>query len=180
LKKGAYQNGFYVPPKSVEAIRSAAERLRPILVPDGAPDLENFVQSLEEQFGISYDVVEDHLLPPGVEALCLPERPEIVFSATAYDGVIRNDGRARFTVFHELGHLLLLHSRTFHRGLTGQPELFENSEWQADQFAAEMLMPLSVIRSRNLSEAGELQREFKVSYSAASKRLKQLKRRGEI
>lgn len=175
-----YENGFRVPPMSVDSIRLAAERLRPKLAPDGAPDLENFVQSLEHKFGINYDVVEDHLLPPGVEASCLPERRQIVISATTYDGVIRNDGRARFTVFHELGHLLLAHSRTFHRGLAERPEFFENSEWQADQFAAEMLMPLGVIRSKNLSEAGELQKEFGVSYSAAAKRLKQLTRRGEI
>lgn len=179
MKSVAYENGFRVPPMSVDDIRRAAERLRPILAPTGAPDLENFVQSLE-QFGISYDVMEDDLLPPGVEASCLPERREITISATTYNGVIRNDGRARFTVFHELGHLLLAHSRAFHRGLTERPEFFENSEWQADQFAAEMLMPIDVIRRKNLVEAGELQREFKVSYSAAAKRLKQLRRRGEI
>ena len=153
--------------------------VRDILIPDGAPDLELFLGGLEK-FGITYDVVEEGYLPPGVEASCLPEKRVIYITESAFEGVMRNEERARFTIFHELGHLLLAHSRSFHRDSIFDFPIWENSEWQADQFAAEILMPLEIIRAKNLTVAGELRKEFGVSYSAASVRLAKLRGRREI
>jgi Zn-dependent protease with chaperone function len=153
--------------------------VRDILIPDGVPDLELFLESLEN-FGITYDVVDEGYLPPNVEASCLPEKRVIYITSSTYEGVIRNDDRARFTIFHELGHLLLAHSRNFHRDTTVSFPIWENSEWQADQFAAEILMPLDVIRAKNLIVAGELRKEFGVSHTAASIRLSKLRARREI
>jgi hypothetical protein len=147
-------------------------------MPNGVTDLELFVGSLEER-GITFDVVDEGL-PDHVEASCVPEDRTIYLSAATYEGVIRNDDRARFTIFHELGHMLLAHSRSFHRELSGNFHLYENSEWQADQFAAEILMPLEVIRAKNFSAAWELRNEFGVSHSAASTRLAHLRSRREI
>jgi Zn-dependent peptidase ImmA (M78 family) len=52
-----------------------------------------------------------------------------------------------FTLSHELGHLVLRHSmafaRTDSRGAAWRP--FEDSEWQANTFAAELLKPLLVL-----------------------------------
>ena len=166
-----YKTGFRVPPLSVEKIRAKAENLRPLLLPGEGPcHHEAFVGRLEE-FGISYDVVEDNYLPKGVEASCLPEKRIIYITETTYKAITQNDERARFTIFHELGHLLLAHSRTFHRDNTATFPVYENSEWQADQFAAEILMPLSVIREKALTQAFELQQEFGVSFQAATYRL---------
>lgn len=148
-------------------------------MPEGVLDLELFLGGLEK-FGITVDVVDDGFLLPGVEATCLPEKRLIYITASTYDSIVRNEERARFTVFHELGHLLLAHSRSFHRDTTVSFPIWENSEWQADQFAAEILMPLSVIRAKNLTTAGELQTEFGVSYTAASIRLSRLRGRREI
>lgn len=174
-----YKSGFRVAKSSVWEIRAKAMSIRAILMPEGVLDLELFLGGLEK-FGITVDVVEDGYLPPGVEATCLPEQRLIYITASTYDSIVRNEERARFTIFHELGHLLLAHSRTFHRDTTVSFPIWENSEWQADQFAAEILMPLGVIRAKNLTTAGELQAEFKVSYTAASIRLSKLRGRREI
>lgn len=56
----------------------------------------------------------------------------------------------------------------------------ENSEWQADQFAAEMLMPLDVILARNLTTPQQLMRAFGVAQHEASYRLKKLREYGEV
>jgi Zn-dependent protease with chaperone function len=175
----SYKSGFRVAKSSVREIRTKAVSVREILMPEGVPDLELFLGELE-RFGITYDVVDDGYLPPGVEATCLPEKRLIYITASTYDSIVRNEDRARFTIFHELGHLLLAHSRSFHRDTTLDFPIWENSEWQADQFAAELLMPLDVIRAKNLTTAGELRKEFGVSHSAASIRLAKLRGRREI
>jgi hypothetical protein len=154
--------------------------VRAILMPDDTDlDLEAFVESLEN-YGITYDIVEDSFLPSGVEASCLPEKRIIYITLSTFRDICNNDERARFTIFHELGHLLLAHSRTFHRDAGSPVEMFENSEWQADQFAAEILMPLDIIRNRGFTTAAELQRQFGVSFQAASYRLVKLRQKGEI
>ena len=179
MTAGCYSSGFRVAPTSVAKIRAAAMNVRHVLVPDGAPDLEAFVGSLQK-FNITCDVVDDDFLLPGVEASCIPDQRVIYIAASTYDAICRNDGRARFTLFHELGHLLLAHSRSFHRDTRSSFPVWENSEWQADQFAAEITMPLNVILEKNLTEAWELQEEFGVSYLAACNRLSKLRQKGEM
>jgi Zn-dependent peptidase ImmA (M78 family) len=48
--------------------------------------------------------------------------------------------RRRFTIAHEIGHLLLGHTCT-------DPDLDNNPEAEANQFAAELLMPLAFLRA---------------------------------
>lgn len=177
---GNYKAGFRVSPLSTGKIREKAMSIRPLLMQGEQPcDLGTFVESLEK-FGITYDIVEETFLPRGVEASCLPEKRLIYITLSTYEAICRNDERARFTIFHELGHLLLAHSRSFHRDSHPNFPVFENSEWQADQFAAEILMPLEIILQKRLSEAWQLQDEFGVSYQAATYRLHKLRSKGEI
>jgi hypothetical protein len=177
---GNHKAGFRVRPLSNDKIREKAMHLRPLLMAGEQPcDLGTFVEGLE-RFGITYDIVDDTFLPRGVEASCLPEKRIIYITLSTYEAICRNDERARFTIFHELGHLLLAHSRTFHRDNTVNFPIWENSEWQADQFAAEILMPLSVILAKNLTSAWQLQDEFGVSFQAATYRLLKLRSKKEI
>lgn len=177
---GNYSCGFRVKPLPISAIRRSAIKLRDILIPgDSNFDLAEFIDNLE-RFGITVDVVPDSFLPRGTEASCIPEKRLIYIAESTYADACRNDERARFTIFHELGHLLLAHSRSFHRDATPSFPAYENSEWQADQFAAEILMPLHVITAKDLSTAWELQDEFGVSFRAATTRLKKLREKREI
>jgi hypothetical protein len=47
--------------------------------------------------------------------------------------------RRRFTIAHEIGHLLLGHTCT-------DPDIDSNPEAEANQFAAELLMPLALLK----------------------------------
>lgn len=63
-------------------------------------------------------------------------------------------GRTRFTIAHELGHLLMKHLDSFHVDLTvregaeGRPGYDPSKEKTANEFAAELLMPEKWVRER--------------------------------
>ena len=81
-----------------------------------------------------------------------------------YNEDIKNPGRIRFTIAHELGHILL-----------NQFELtYEEKEKEADMFAARILVPLGVIQEIGVTSPEEIMKLCKVSYTVASKRYDRL------
>lgn len=178
------RNGFRVPGRSVSVIRQSAASVSSFLgVADTVQDLciSDFLEELFK-FGITYDVLQIAEMPhAGVEACCLPESLVICIREDVYEKACLDDARARFTIIHEFGHLVLGHSRTLNRAPSAIPtRTFEDSEWQADQFAAEFLMPYHLIQRHKLYTAEEIQRYFRVSLPAAHRRVNQLKSRCEI
>ena len=90
--------------------------------------------------------------------------------------------RQRFTLAHELGHHLLRHVDAFHLDLGGNlspnatgghPGYNWRAERAANEFAANLLMPASMVRraSAEIPEMGALASQFKVSPAAMSFRL---------
>lgn len=175
-------SGFRVPPKKITGIRAHAKNVRAVF---GLVDLPffpmaSFIESLHS-CGITYHVGEEDDLPVGVEACCLPERGQIIFTGKTYDLACQDDPRARFTVAHELGHFALSHARSFHReSPTRRVQSFEDSEWQANTFAAEFLMPLDDIRKEGLRNPAQLMARYQVSWTAAETRIRKLTDRGEL
>ncbi|SFM56017.1 ImmA/IrrE family metallo-endopeptidase [Nitrosomonas communis] len=178
--------GYLVNPLGVNKIREVATHARDILRLTEKPvDMGDFLESLV-RFDIVIDII-DELDMPGLlshsEACCIPERRTIYLTNETYERSCENDPRSRFTIFHELGHFFLMHNRKFHRDNNFQkikPKHYLDSEWQADQFAAETLMPLKTIISERLFAPRMIQERFGVSARAAEKRLRQLKERGDI
>lgn len=103
----------------------------------------------------------------------------------------RAPGRKRFTIAHELGHLVLDDEEAGPR--VGQPDLTERrarrpvgacdqpaalayppGELEANQFAAAMLMPARHLRAAGIHGANELAERCAVSVAAAEKRLEYL------
>jgi transcriptional regulator with XRE-family HTH domain len=90
--------------------------------------------------------------------------------------------RQRFTLAHELGHHLLRHADTFHLDLGG--DLAPNAtgghpayDWRveraANEFAANLLMPASMVRraAATVTDVAALASQFKVSPAAMGFRL---------
>lgn len=91
-----------------------------------------------------------------------------------YDMALLDNGRARFTLAHEGGHVLMhckenviLQRIEMSNALCSSMENEINPEWQADQFAAELLAPLRLIKGFSVYQIMDL---FKVSYSCATNR----------
>ncbi|MBV5337480.1 MAG: ImmA/IrrE family metallo-endopeptidase, partial [Deltaproteobacteria bacterium] len=91
-----------------------------------------------------------------------------------YEGACAGEGRDRFTMCHELGHLLM------HRGVAlsridpdNPPKIYRNSEWQADTFASYLMMPKDLIAD---SSYHRVTAEFGVSLEAAWARRDDMKK----
>jgi hypothetical protein len=89
--------------------------------------------------------------------------------------------RARFTIAHELGHIVLGHKKTRHRNLSGRsiekiaPTIIRD-ERDADKFAASFLSPLYLAGNPLLAHAGQLAERFGLSNRASEIRLEELQR----
>lgn len=94
--------------------------------------------------------------------------------------------RQRFTLAHELGHYLLRHVDEFHLDLGGDfspnasgehPDYNWRAERAANEFAANLLMPASMLRraSAESADVSALASQFKVSPAAMGFRLKALR-----
>lgn len=174
--------GVKVPPKKIVDIRIAALSVRQVLgIGSGRFNPERLIDVLS-LCGLTVDIVEDEVIPDeAIEAQFVPALVAIRIPARTHSKLCQGDARALFTFAHELGHFRLQHEFSFHREEgAGQHQAFEDSEWQADWFAGEFLMPLDTIKRERLFEPEDVAEYFDVSYSAARIRLAKLKDRGEI
>jgi len=88
--------------------------------------------------------------------------------------------RQRFTIAHELGHIILHHKpnqEVKEIDYRTSSSTFNRKEFQADAFAAALLMPKEIVKKvwNSLNDVDDLATYFKVSKAAASIRLLNLK-----
>ena len=125
------------------------------------------------------------------EAVTVFSTREIVVSKDVYETI--SAPRNRFTLGHELGHAILhTDELSMREGTAARPmnvmhlKAFESSEWQANQFAGAILMPLANIRDSIImlldGEITETECEeyitehFLVSSECAERRIKTAKK----
>lgn len=114
---------------------------------------------------------EAHVLHEGEFGICFfaDNRWNIV-----YDDTIESIGNRRFTIAHEIGHIILGHTVTsgiFQRQIDKvRPE----EESEADKFAARILSPACVLWKLNVHSAEEIQKLCNISYTAATFRSKRM------
>jgi hypothetical protein len=88
--------------------------------------------------------------------ITIPSEHRIIIREDVYDGACRDVGRDRFTMAHELGHYILHHTVGLERRRAVSRDSIKpwlSSEWQADAFAGELLMPVAAINGcRTFSE----------------------------
>ncbi len=84
----------------------------------------------------------------------------------------RHPNRKRFTVAHEIGHLILCHTQQNY-----DSENKETDDIEANQFAAELLMPLGMLKQdiKIMKNVKELAKKYIVSEEAMWRRLMECK-----
>ena len=78
-----------------------------------------------------------------------------------YDDLSGNEGRIRWTIFHEIGHIYLGH----HDNPDDSNMIIEEAE--AELFAKNAIAPLPIIRHLKIQHAEEIQDTFCTSYEAS-------------
>lgn len=151
--------------------------------PMPAPLVELFEGGLTRLLGISYGVDELR----GTEAFFDPKNNELILSEETYHGLLRHEGRARFTLAHEIGHIVLHRpyfkeiQRDHRRAILlrrGDLKPYQNPEKQADVFASELLLPRRhvVALLNDGAELEDLVRIFRVSFDAARVKIERIQR----
>ena len=182
MKHKQRQLGLKVSPRSFNEIAIMAQKTRDaatLLMPKRCNkklDIIAYFDILQYTGVIEFTIEEDENLN-GQLALTYPDRGIIRISQTVYDGACEGDGHHRFTLAHELGHLLM-HAKQNPLGYArnyNEHKIYEDSEWQADTFASELL-----IDSRRISgfeTAEEISDTWGVSETAAMVKLLKIKGR---
>lgn len=100
-----------------------------------------------------------------------------------YDKTVKPHGRLRFTVAHELGHILLGHLETNNIACRAGVSLWNNGEVNinmplesaANIFASRLLAPACVLKELNVTTAKQIMELTGLSYTASKIRLERLK-----
>ncbi|MGG5413007.1 ImmA/IrrE family metallo-endopeptidase [Edwardsiella tarda] len=128
--------------------------------------LEVILEALMQSEIINLEIVEDHNLP-GRYAVTYPDKNKIVLQQSIYDALCDGDKHARFTVAHELGHLIMHRNQIAYARdkVPGGHKIYEDSEWQADVFASHFLIDARLV-TPSMSE-DDISTIFGVSKQAA-------------
>ena len=168
-----YVTGMKVPPLGRRDLRAFARAIHGHLRYNGEGPfpimimLEHVLPALYQDF--EYEICSKDQL--GIDhGMTYPDKHRILLREDVYEGACDGRGRDRYTVAHEISHLLL------HEGLGVRlmredvpHKAFEDSEWQANALAGEILMPYESIV--NL-DANAIASRYQVSLAAAKTQLR--------
>jgi hypothetical protein len=174
--------GVKVAPTNRAAVRKLTSALREHLGEHGAViDVARFI---EHKLAVEFDLVfvsRSRAVMGEDEGRTFPDALRLELRDDVYQALLKGDVRARFTAMHEVGHFFL-HPGVPLRRMSGPAhhQHFEDSEWQADCFAAEILMPVHLMRQMGLRTAAAASAAFGVSLRAAIIRIATLKTEGML
>ncbi|WP_439835929.1 ImmA/IrrE family metallo-endopeptidase [Aeromonas caviae] len=170
---------YRVPPLSRASIRELALTVRQVLGVDSLhfpimQVLEFVLPSLEKDYvfevGSLGDMGSNH-------GLTYPESKTIILREDVYEKALAGSGRDRMTAAHELGHLLL-HSNVALARADGMKDIkiYESSEWQANCFGGELLIPASHRSEIVMMDVSKIAERCEVSLEAAEKQFKEMRK----
>lgn len=175
-------NDFVVRPRSWDDIQRIADDLRAQFGLTNEPyfPVMEFVEGvLDNSLHCTTFLVGEHEFMEGAEGLTDPGGKFIMLRQDVYQSACRKDGRARFTAAHELGHWIMHTNVPFARIKSDQHVgAYRRTEPQANQFAAELLMPRDFITWADDEET--IMARHGVSHDAARIRLAYLRKKGTI
>lgn len=173
---------FVVQPRSWHEIETIADRLRDQLNLAKAPYfpvVDVMEQVLDLTLGIVRFEVASHKEMDGAEGYTDPAGEFIMIREDVYETACQGNGRARFTLAHELGHLVLHARMPLARATKGASLApFRLSEPQANVFAAALLMPARFFMVNDTRQV--VSKRFGTSLEAARRRIETLKKEGRL
>lgn len=167
-------------PISTDQIRYIAETARAILN-IGIHEEMNLMSVLDlmcfkfKHIKFDYEIVldNDKRFSKHEEAHTDITTGKIYIKESVYYDLLTPYSRSNFTVAHEIGHFYLHHIFGFVLPRCTKPDkAFINPEWQANQFAAEFLMPLEGVQDLT---SDEIMDKYNVSRQAAETRINKTK-----
>ncbi|MBP2057931.1 hypothetical protein J2Z60_001106 [Lactobacillus colini] len=154
-----YDTPYIAHPVSRTSLRLVAEELKKklnISVTKPYVDVVMILDRLSEiDSSFNYEIVEDWQLDEHVQAMTNVEAKTIYIKSSVYEDACQGIGKDRMSIAHEIGHILL------HRDVIQMPvlyrydgslKLYQKPEWQAECFAAELLMPYEQIKNMSVEE----------------------------
>lgn len=166
-----YQHGFKVKPRSAASITNLANELRHAF---GITGYCPIVDILE--FGWGKFSIKSMSFMGGNLGLTQSDGV-IILREDVYEGACEGNGFHRFTVAHEIGHVIM-HSdqigfaRAFHKE---NDKVYCNSEWQANEFAGSLLVPNKEVQNLQQISVEKLAEKYGVSNECAELRLKKIR-----
>jgi Zn-dependent peptidase ImmA (M78 family) len=162
---------FEAPPRSGDNIEDLADAIRKMF---GLEDETYFpiVAFVEKALpllveGLEFDVIEASEMSNRMGAVN-PVTRQFYLREDVYDAAVAGQPRHRFTLAHESGHAIM-HVGTLNRmSPSAKPITFRDPEWQANKFAAALLMPRHLVKKRKSID--EIMQRFGVSREAAELR----------
>lgn len=170
--------GHKVKPLRKIAVQRVAQTFRDSVgIAGGKINICALFELLQDMGFLEFEVVDDTELV-GMEAQTKPDDEFIQIRQSVYDLAAKGDGHCRFTLAHELGHLLLHKDQaavSYARGEMPKHEIYEDSEWQADVFASELLMDSRLVDPNR--SASEVANQFGTSVTAAAMKIREIKKK---
>lgn len=161
-------------PRSKKNIENIVKKLKEDCKISSAKEVDilRILDLLTIKYDYDYEVVTDEKLNKSIYAETDLINKKIYIKESVYEQACLENPRDRFTIAHEIGHLVL-HTERIILCRGEEIKKYESPEWQANVFAAEFLAPKSEIK--NLTEE-EIAKTYKVSRSVARIQLKESKK----
>ncbi len=166
-----------VQPLSRKEIREMAKFIRKIadqeneLFFDIVRFLDVKLPKIDQDFSL---IIEDEKSLGECHGLTYPDRNEIHIRSDVYYRASEGSGRDRFTMAHELFHLLQHTKENISYARIGgneKIEAYRSPEWQANAFGGELLVPYDLARGMRVDEIMD---KCGVSSAAAAKQFKEM------
>lgn len=166
-----------VKPRSRKYIEDFASKVRNILKLslDNRVNIVKIMEELLPALEIDYIYEDDENLPSEY-AVYSPLDKCLRIRNSVYIGACNGDGRDRLTLGHELGHILLLHGEeAMLTRSTEKVPAYCDPEWQAFEFARNLLCPIEGIHSND--DEFTLSERYGISLAVAEIQLNHLKKK---
>lgn len=175
-------NYFVAKPWSIKSIRVVAKHVRESLnlTDEDFVDFRyilDLMSILYKDYNFNYIVLPDNnkRFKSNEEAHTDISKGTIYIKESVYKDLENPSSRSHFTIAHEVGHYFFHHLFGPVMSRNIRPDkIYEDPEWQADQFAAELLMPYNLVKNLGVEE---IYRRCNVSFAAAKVRYQKLNKK---